>query len=48
MGFAQTVFHETSMEGGKHCSLTVGNGTVLRLVDVKRRRERRNALLQPV
>ncbi len=35
MGFARSeaVFHETSIEGGKHWSLTVRNGTVLRLVD---------------
>jgi urea carboxylase-associated protein 2 len=33
MGSSEAVFHEASMEGGKHWSLTVRNGTVLRLVD---------------
>ena len=30
---SEAVFHETSIEGGKHWSLTVRNGTVLRLID---------------
>ena len=47
MGSSEAVFHEASIEGGKHWSLTVRSGTVLRLDRRERRRERRNALLQP-
>lgn len=32
---SETIFHEALIEGGKHWSLTVRSGVVLRLVDVK-------------
>jgi urea carboxylase-associated protein 2 len=33
MDCSDGVFHRASIEGGKHCSLTVRSGTVLRLLD---------------
>ena len=34
MGYSRSVFHEALIEGGKHWSLTLRGGTLLRLIDV--------------